>query len=523
MNKLITSIKDTHIYIGLFIISYFFFLINYQGLYWDDWVAYNQERATLAIFFDMLQHNIKGEFFLIISKFFNHIYLFRIFTFITYAFIAYATYKILVSTKIFNESESKLISFLSVIIPINSSIIAISIIPFLFPVLLFYIAFFLLTKYYDNSNKSLRFIILFIFFFSFSTNSLLVFYAIVLLYVYYMDNNQQIKLSFTTIKLFFLKKVDFILLPIIYFLYKKTFLVPYGLYNNYNAITSDNLQNIGHIMLKTFNIMFVGMVEILTTNFFMLLISLFVAFIFTFFINSKNKLFDKKSKIAILILLASILFIIAVFPYAAVGKQPVLHGWNGRFSLLLGISLSMFFVAVVSIISKFFFKYRDKAFLVMISTVLMLFIFKNITTQYHQNMDWFYQVSVMENFKENTIIRDNTTFIVHSKINNKFVYERVFVYYEWNGMLKKAFGDTKRLMIPPFYRKLLPRINASRIHKQYNFYEWDRNQKPINVVIDLNIEPTYKMKIKLFFNYIFNYEMFLKIAKKLTTVSIIEE
>lgn len=522
MNKLVSNIKDTHIYIGLFIISYLFFLINYQGLYWDDWAAYNQERNTLAIFFDMLQHNIKGDFFLIISKFFNHIYLFRIFTFITYAFIAYATYNILLSTKIFNESESKLISFLSVIVPINSSIVAISVIPFLFPVLLFYIGFFLLTKYYDNSSKSLRFIILFIFFFSFSTNSLLVFYAIPLLYIYYMDNNQQIKLNFTTIKLFFVKRIDFILLPIIYFLYKKTFLVPYGLYNNYNTITSDKLQNIGPIIVKTFNIMSAGLVDFLTTNFFMLLISLFVAFIFTFFINFKNKLFENKAKIAILIFLASILFVIAVFPYAAVGKQPVLNGWNGRFSLLLGISLSMFVVAVVSIISKFFFKYKDKAFLVMISTVLMLFICQNIKIQYNQNMDWFYQISIVENFKKNDIIRKNTTFIVYSKINHKFAYNRVLVYYEWNGLLKKAFGDTKRLMIPPSYASRLYKMSVSMPYKQYNYSEWDNNQNAVHIIIDTNFEPSFKTELKLFFNYIFNYEKFLKIAKELTIVSIIK-
>ena len=179
--KAINAIKDYHIYIFLFFIANFFLLINYEGLYWDDWGAYNQERETLIVFFDMIQHNIKGDFFLILSKFFNHVYLFRIFVFLAYLSIGFFTYKILISTELFSEREGKLVAFMSIIVPINSSFVAISIIPFLFPVLLFYLAFFLLSKYYEYPGKPLRFIVLYIFFFSFSTNSLLVLYAIVLM------------------------------------------------------------------------------------------------------------------------------------------------------------------------------------------------------------------------------------------------------------------------------------------------------------------------------------------------------
>ncbi len=69
------------LYLGLFFIAHFFMLVNYEGLYWDDWVAYAQERETLAVLNDMLQTGIKNEFFTIMSNLFNSIYAFRLFVF----------------------------------------------------------------------------------------------------------------------------------------------------------------------------------------------------------------------------------------------------------------------------------------------------------------------------------------------------------------------------------------------------------------------------------------------------------
>lgn len=516
--SLINILRTNYIYIILFFISNFFLLVNYEGLYWDDWTLYNQDRRVLVVLFDMLHHDLKGDFYLIISKFFNHIYLFRIFVFISYLLIAYFTYKVLSSTKLFNKFENKLISFVSIIIPIHTSITLISINIFLFPVLLFYSAFFLLTKYYQSNSIYLKIIILYLFFLSFSTNSLLVFYGIVLVYLFYMDNNQVIKVNCKTIKIYIVKRVDFLLLPIIYFIYKKTFLVPYDLYANYNQISIKNLLNIGNILVQTYEAMTIEMLVYLLSNIYVICISALLAFFVSIKINIKEPIFN--NKIILLFGLSAILFILAVFPYAAVNKLPVIENANGRFSLLLGISLALTFIGFSASLSKVFYGYKNKVFVFIMSFIIILMVAKNVEQQYKLNLDWFYKVSLIENFKQNKVIRDNTTFVINNYLYKKLVFKSMG-YYDWTGMLKKAFGDTKRLMITPSGKKKFPTAYLKlRVYKHYNSFEWNGNLNFIEVNVKENIPLSPKIQAKLFLYYIFNYEKFLGLAKDLTIVSI---
>ena len=510
MIKAINSIKDFYIYIFLFFISNFFLLINYEGLYWDDWVAYDQKPETLTVFFGMIQHGIKGDFYLILSKFFNHIYAFRLFIFFAYLFIGYFIYRILFTTELFSKKESKFIAFLSVIVPITSVKIFISITPFVFPMLLFYFAFFLLSRNYPLQNKSLKIITLTIFFFSFNTNSILVFYVLVPLYLYYMDSNKSIKVNFKIIQTFILKQWDFILLPIVYFVYKSVFLLPYGLYGDYNKINF-SVDKITNILFASSQYMTVDLFVSLLENNSIVLFAVIVSGIIAFLINYNIKIEWKK--ITLLLTLSILLFVLAVLPYAAVNKTPVLEGVNGRFTLLLCPSIAMFFIGVISLLSKLFSEHSQKVFLFFASFLVITMISKNISQQYEFILDNFYQASIVENFKNNEEIKQDTTFVVYPYKGR--------AYYAWNGLLKKAFGDTTRLMIPKSYINKLSYLkpNASQ-HKQYNFYQWDGNQTFKNVYIQKNMKASPLMQAKLLFFYLFNTERFIKLAKKLVKVDI---
>jgi hypothetical protein len=488
--------------------------MNYQGLYWDDWVGYNQTSETMDIFFGMIQHGIKGDFYLYLSKLLNHVYAFRLFVFFAYGAIGYLTYKILLSTKLLNSSESKLIAFVSLIIPLSSSLVSIAIVPFLFPVLLFYIAFYLLTRYYQSPNLFLRLIVLTLFFISFSTNSLLVFYAAVLIYLYFMKYEKDI--SVKSIKYFFYHHIDFILLPIVYFIYKSLFLVPYGLYENYNHIT---LIHIPSMLVKTFKVMSVDMFVYLTSNFYILIIALVVSLLVAKTLKVPHE-FLKNNKL-ILFGIGFFLFIVAIFPYIAVSKQPVLESWNSRFSLLLGISLSIIYIVIFAKISEYFSKYKKSVFIFLISFFIVLSIGKNIEVQYKQILDWFYQVSIIENFKKDPVIKNNSSFVCINKLSSELVYERNFSFYELNGLLKKAFGDTKRLMVPVNYINILQHsYKRFRVYKQYNFSMWNRNQGYKIVTIEAFKDLDLKLQVELFKDYLFDYKDFLLLVKELTRVKV---
>jgi hypothetical protein len=333
-----------------------------------------------------------------------------------------------------------------------------------------------------------------------------------------MDNINN-KFNYEAMKLFLKRRWLYIFLPILYFIYKINILITYGLYATYNKVSIENIFNLIPKINKSFYTMTNELFYFITNDIVITILVLIFSFLISFLFKIKENFFDTKVKIFSMIFLSIVLFILAVFPYLMVNKQQVLYSWNGRFSLLLGISISLMYIIVISIISSLFLKYKNKIFLFLISTVILLFIAKNIIFQYKQNIDWFYQVSIIENFKSNNKIKDNTTFVVYSKINHKFVDKRIFVYYEWNGLLKKAFGNTKRLMIPPFQKHLLSSINGSRLYKQYNFYEWNNNQKITNVILHKKSILDYKDQTKLYFYYIFNYDKFLILTKNLIYIT----
>lgn len=515
-------ININYIYIFLYIIANILILFNYDGLYWDDWVAYNQEPQTLAVFFGMIQHGIKGEFYLILSNIFNQIYPFRLFIFFAYFLIGYFIYRILWSTGVFSQDISKLIGFTAVIIPINAVNIYISIAPFVFPLLIFYFSFYLLVNNYPFPNRSLKVIVLFLFLCSFSTNSILVFYGMVLLYLFYMDNDKSLRLSFKYFYCFFKNRWDFISLPIFYFIYKSFFLMPYGIYDGYNKV-SFSLEQIQLLFTRVVETMTIDFVYYIFDNKVIVIISVIIALIISFI--SKINFEISKKKVAILFGLSIVTFFLAVFPYIVVGKTPVIEGNNGRFALLLAPALSMFFISLLALFSHLFFKYKGKAFVCFISLFIALFISKNISQQYEMLIDNYYKAAIIESFKKNKMIQKGSTFVVHPYKTRSF--------YEWNGLLKKAFGDTKRLMILPSMVKRLDSKGSTpkgkplfymhefNFYKQYNFYQWNSDENAKLVFIKKSTEElSLLMQLRLFYHYLFNQNKFKQLVQGLVFVEV---
>src|SRR5690606_9679610 len=106
-----------------------------------------------------------------------------------------------------------------------------------------------------------RVMVLIIFFFSFFVNSLLVFYAVVLMYMFYKIYD--IKLNFIQNSILFVKtKIDFIILPILFFIVKSIWFVSSGAHGpDYNKISIFAMLN-PFSYLKSFSYSFVEPIAI---------------------------------------------------------------------------------------------------------------------------------------------------------------------------------------------------------------------------------------------------------------------
>lgn len=519
--------SDTIIIFIIYFISQILFLLNFNAIYWDDWTLFNQDSASIMSQFDMNKALIAGYIHIYLFSYENTILIYRILTFFAFFVSALFLMKILKNLSFLDNTSIFYIILIYLLSPVNSAKIALINTPYILFLLIFFLAFYLLTRYLKKEGSLYyRLIILGLFFFSFLVNSLLVFYAIVLLYLAYTlydkyTSQTFIQQLFTLFKKFLKKYLDFFLLPIVFFLYKTIYLVPEGLYANYNKITISlkSLLKMIYLLVKSFYTSLIEpiWVSLLTSLWFFPLFLL--AFFLMYRLLSRYCIPQYKTRDNIILVgLGFGIFFLAVFPYTAVGKLPQLIGMESRHQLLvpLGFALIVYFSTI------YIFNNRQDIITRMLHLLIAIFVIQNLYYGYRNHLDWFYQVGIEENIKDSKILREHTTFIVNNDLNNYSLLsnKRHMGFYEQNGRMKKVFGDDSRLMVEN--EKEIEKFKKYKNYKQYNFSSW-RYEKPIYLVINATQDISLAMIGNLFYYQFFDRERFKFLTKKLITIDVREK
>jgi len=362
--------------------------------------------------------------------------------------------------------------------------------------------------------------VLIIFFFSFFVNSLLVFYAVVLLYIFYKIYNT--KLNFIQNSILFVKtKIDFIILPILFFIVKSIWFVSSGAHgSDYNKISIFAMLNPFNY-LQSFSYSFVEPIAISFTSKgfgILLVIIVFLMVLFRKKLNFSQNCEENPSYKLSLLFLGVIVFIFGAMPYIAVGKVPTSEDWLSRFQLLLPLGFSLVLFYTLKLILK------KEIFTNTIIICIIAFSFFHIKEQIMYNIDWFYQKGIIENFEENEEIKNNTTFIIDNKIQDKFAKNRVFRFYEINGMSKNIFFDDKRLFANSI--KEIELYKQYKNYDEYNFKSWFYKEPKVLLIRDnnnfqkLGIRAKLQYFIKLKYFELFNEEKFKKLVKELVEIEV---
>ncbi|MFY9141785.1 hypothetical protein [Sulfuricurvum sp.] len=510
--------KEFYLFFGLYLVSNIFLLLNVDGLYWDDWIGYHQDNITLAVLFGQIQHGIKGDIFVFFSHLWNGIYGFRLFVFIATFTMGILVYLILKNIKELDKNTLFFLTAFFLIIPVNSAKISIAVVPFIFPVLLFYLAFYFLTLYLKHPFFVARIAILALFFTSFSTNSLLVFYFSIFMYIYYFYFHFSYGDILEKFKFFLKKYWDFLLLPFVYFIYKSFYLKPYGVYENYNTVSLSSLPKAIMSVLRNFDN---SMFEVIGESLYSITSVWVIVLVLIYALVKRNQYGIETKYNRTFLMVGIILFFLAVFPYAMVGKNAEFESWNSRFQILTPLGLSFVYYFGVQLLGKYL-QLKEKIILALTWLLVFSFVGKNISDQYKEHIDWFYSVSIRENIKENDLIRQHTTFIVNNNIKDMLFYKRDMIYYELNGIFKSAFGDEKRLAIRyDHYINDIQKISKLTAQKQYNFSQWE--SEPLLMI---TVSHNYKFHsgqdeyLRMIYLNITDHQKFLAMAKDLTTITV---
>ena len=498
-----------------------FILLNFQGIYWDDWTLYNVDNESMMDQFRMNGGLLAGYMHSLLLPIGNGIFIYRILVFITFFMSGIFIYKILSQHISITKEASFWISLIYLTIPLNSAKIALINAPAIFLLFIFFIAFYLLTKYISKSKSTwLRISILSLFFISFVMNSLLVFYAIILLYILYSiitdsKTNEYPHKIIYIIKIFVLKYSDFIILPIIFYIVKSIYFVPSGPYATYNQVSFDFEKIINLIDNSFIESIYDPILLSIQTSLTYWYISLMI--FITLFLLIQNKTIENKKiyYYMTIFILGALFYLLAVFPYAVVDKPPRLTGWESRHQILIPLGLAFILYSIISIFSKLHKNVPALMFLFLIT----IFTIQNMYNGYRYMKDWYYQVALEENFKKSKLIQEHTTFIARVTLNNVLANGRHISFYEQNGRMRKVFGNDKRLMVEQ--KKDIGSYKKYKSYKQYNFSSWEY-QEPIYIKITKNnlLDNQAFYLFKMLYYQISDQQVFRTMAKKLIIIEI---
>jgi hypothetical protein len=486
------SKKEFLIVSVLYTTSFALMLIN-QGIYWDDWTLYNQAPSNLLIQFQENGNILIGYLHIFLMSLPEAVIVYHTIIFLTYLLSAFFLLQTLKKTQYFDTTARLLIVIIFAIFPINEARITLICSPYAFTYLLFFCGLWLTTRYHVNQRYSNRILALICFFTSFMIPSFIVFYVLIILLIALKEDILK-KITLIKIKKFTLKHLDFILLPIIFGIIRYQFLMPKGIYEltNYNQIT------LFSIIKSPVNTIFAINESIIETIFTSLqsltnftTYSIIAISILYLAIKRKNHNIQPTRNNQLYLLIGIIIFYISIFAYIAVGRNGLSYGngWGSRDELLIPLSAAIIIYYGLMLIFKEF-NFTQKNTHLVFTILIISFTCLNINNQINMIEDNLKQQAIIDEFKENKIIKEHTTFIIEDRCRELNLFNRTYGFYEYNGMLRQAQGNDQRLAIneEDFQINFQNDINNSMLplyitRAYYNMSDYKIHQPEYKIII----------------------------------------
>lgn len=488
MRKLNYKHNSDYIFVSFtYLIAHGMILLN-KGIFWDDWVFYlnvpNIETLTREIgnpgqsfFISLLLNSANGP---IIGRFvtFFSFYFSMIFLYATLRKID----KLPPITRLF-------LVILFAVFPVNLARIAMVDVFYSVCYFLFFLGLWLVSIMLETHNPWIRILSLVVFYIAFFTNSILVFYALVILFIIYQNRSEivSIKKGFRLV----FGHLDYLILPILFWIIKTLYFIPTGHYADYNKLTLEGIKKAPALMKTTFNTSFVQILKasLKGMTFPYILIGLLLGILVIWLIRHQQAAFKKNLRwygYLGFAVFGVLVFFMAVFPYNALGIKPSNYDWNSRHQLLIPLGAAM----MICFGSEFILRMVDKkgrVSILILSFITLMFIRINVLGYFEYQRDWYKQQGMIASFENSTIIKDNTTFIIKDHFSAANAASRKYRFYEYSGYLRDIFGEETRFILP----------ETSYVEAKSDIYAFKSFFDPYyNLSSYVPIEPEYTVAIK---------------------------
>ena len=417
LRKLSENSKNRLLILFFYICSHGLVALSLEGIWWDDWVLFNNSRENIYEIFR--KTGSFPPFVAPLHMFLSNLgpYSYRLITFVCFYICSLAFYELVKIYLGLTYREALIYAIIFTTLPFNVARIAAIDLPYTISLTLFLIAWL--------SYPRSRIISLTLFFISFLTQSLLLFMLPV-----FISEVLRVK-KFSSIRFILFRKSELLLIPILYWIIKKRFFAPSGNYEGYN-------QNISPLnAIKPTREMLLDLTQ-LNIN----IPSLLVFSFFSFFILSKiyqesESLVNRKR----IIVIGTILLIIGILPYLLLGLSPRFIEWHSRHQLLMPLGVSLILGGIVNIFHK--------SRLIILALVIgfnLSFLSDSYTSL---NADWEKQEALVSLFAGAEFDRSCSVVVIEDETGVPNAIQREIRFYEWNAILKLATGKNNRFVLAP--------------------------------------------------------------------------
>lgn len=420
-------------------------LLN-RGLYWDDWVFWQQDRAVVA----EAAREMGSTWPSAINELFFYgqwgITLNRALTFGSLLLAAFLLYQVLRRLPGIERDTAMWIAALFGVFPAFESRIALVMVGYPLSVLLFMTALWLLARSPLPPRSPSRVAAALLFMASFRTGSLLVFFAVVPVVLLLLD--PPVTWRPVPVLRRLLRYADLLVLPVAYWVITRVWFVPTGLYAGYNTPGADTTGIVAGLLE--------GVWIVLRDPFIKAWTALgFTAPLATAGLGAGVAVagwmrwpLQSTRRWHLLLAAGLVLVVLAVAPYAAVGKVPTSLEWDTRYHLLVPFGAAFILVALAAAASR-----RIRIASTVSSAVLAVAVLGSVAVHVHSYIrferDWLKQEAMMEAFRGSETVEDARFLLLQDGTADLDATSRLF--YEYSGMLTEVFGDQSRFMARRIY------------------------------------------------------------------------
>ena len=504
-------------------------LLN-DGVYWDDWLLHTNWSNLYSLFAGSGGIPTTAYFHWLMGYLPHTIFCYKLVAFLSITFSGILVYSICNELKFTSRTESLFVALLSLSYPAFQVSMASINTPSPFYYFVFLLACFLALRSERKSGVprySLRVGALALWFLSFTVNSLLVFYygfLLVLILQAKQSQNMSVKHVFTK---FLLRRLDYVLLPVLYWVVARVFFPHYGLNSDENqfslsllGITSVYETFIKNAIYAQTSIAVKNMLVYPTI--FLSLGLLAVIWICSIILSRTRNLPSPKVATRTFLFFGVVLLALGIFPYAAVGKAASVHEWETRHALLVALPMAVIFVGLTRPLLANKSAYLSRLGLLCLMILLLAFTLSSISNYFSWQARWVKDQSIMQNLA----MTENADEISVFWVDDQFQVggDRLYRFYEWASIFKSVWGNESHIGLDPSFHTSDFLTNGKRYFiESYNLSEFDPNGcqgiLTIRAGASSNVS-IFSMSTKYLYYRFFNRDMLEPYLKEVTDLEI---